>query len=430
MSAWSTGEVLALSSFRTGGNDRARRVWLGHAPLVGTGGRPCEGADVAVFKRFIVETYENRRYYKNEGETEEEERHDGHHHNTNSDRPVAVHVAPVATRALSSRATVTAPTPVPPDLLDLFGDATPAPNASVVAPTSVSMSPADDPFFDPFGGSVVAMPQLSTTTTTMKSHAVNVSGPDDGGSKMFDPFGDEMGNVVASAQAAPVTTNASTSFSASSTSAMNDVTMNTHSIANHSCMPMMNDSMNGLGAGIDKISMAMSGLDVGIGNVGMKITNGGAGRGEGMMPLSHHGTSPASSLTMSQHHRQLQYQMQQQQMLMMNANAMMMMRTRMQQPQLPLQHSPLLNSGMMDWRSTSNSIANNNLLRTTSVWPPAVMNPVGGMGWASSTSAVTANSGELFSGNIPNANATTTAAAANNQSGTENKPDPFAGLGF
>ncbi|KAL7470049.1 hypothetical protein ACHAXS_010293 [Conticribra weissflogii] len=61
MSSWDHGEVLAL---QTKGNDYARRVWLAYAPEVGAGGRPREGDDIGVFKRFVVEVYEKRRYYK------------------------------------------------------------------------------------------------------------------------------------------------------------------------------------------------------------------------------------------------------------------------------------------------------------------------------------------------------------------------------
>lgn len=67
MSSWDAGEVLKL---KTQGNDYARRVWLGSAPAVGTGGRPREGDDINVFKRFVVEAYERRRYYVEPTSTE------------------------------------------------------------------------------------------------------------------------------------------------------------------------------------------------------------------------------------------------------------------------------------------------------------------------------------------------------------------------
>ncbi|KAL7477726.1 hypothetical protein ACHAW6_003519 [Cyclotella cf. meneghiniana] len=68
MSTWDHGEVLQL---KTHGNEYARRVWLGNAPAVGTGGRPKEGDDINVFKRFVVEAYENKKYYRDpvDGET-------------------------------------------------------------------------------------------------------------------------------------------------------------------------------------------------------------------------------------------------------------------------------------------------------------------------------------------------------------------------
>ena len=61
MSSWDQGEILKL---RTHGNDYARAVWLANAPEVGKGGRPKEGDDINLFKRFIVEVYEQKRYYQ------------------------------------------------------------------------------------------------------------------------------------------------------------------------------------------------------------------------------------------------------------------------------------------------------------------------------------------------------------------------------
>lgn len=64
MSTWTDGEVLALKKH---GNAYARAVWLANAPPIGTAGRPKEGDDLNVFKRFIVDVYENRRYYSESG---------------------------------------------------------------------------------------------------------------------------------------------------------------------------------------------------------------------------------------------------------------------------------------------------------------------------------------------------------------------------
>jgi hypothetical protein len=64
MSSWSDAEVEEL---RRKGNDYARRTWLKNAPPVGSGGRPQEGDDVNVFKRFVVDVYESKRYYGEDG---------------------------------------------------------------------------------------------------------------------------------------------------------------------------------------------------------------------------------------------------------------------------------------------------------------------------------------------------------------------------
>ena len=60
MSSWSDDEAAEL---QRKGNDYARRTWLKNAPPPGQGGRPQEGDHVDVFKRFVVDCYERRRYY-------------------------------------------------------------------------------------------------------------------------------------------------------------------------------------------------------------------------------------------------------------------------------------------------------------------------------------------------------------------------------
>ena len=60
MSSWTDAEVAELQAK---GNDYARRTWLKNAPPIGQGGRPKEGDHVDVFKRFVVDVYERRRYY-------------------------------------------------------------------------------------------------------------------------------------------------------------------------------------------------------------------------------------------------------------------------------------------------------------------------------------------------------------------------------
>jgi hypothetical protein len=60
MSSWSDQEVQELEQK---GNDYAQRTWLKNAPPIGSNGRPREGDDVNVFKRFVVDAYEHKRFY-------------------------------------------------------------------------------------------------------------------------------------------------------------------------------------------------------------------------------------------------------------------------------------------------------------------------------------------------------------------------------
>lgn len=62
MSSWTEGEVLELRT--VGGNDRARATWLATAPPPGQNGRPRSGSPIDVFKSFIVEVYERKKYYR------------------------------------------------------------------------------------------------------------------------------------------------------------------------------------------------------------------------------------------------------------------------------------------------------------------------------------------------------------------------------
>lgn len=60
MSSWTDAEVTELEAK---GNDYARDTWLKNAPPPGTGGRPKEGDHIDVFKRFVVDAYEHKKYY-------------------------------------------------------------------------------------------------------------------------------------------------------------------------------------------------------------------------------------------------------------------------------------------------------------------------------------------------------------------------------
>uniref|UniRef100_A0A7S4EGB6 Arf-GAP domain-containing protein n=1 Tax=Pseudo-nitzschia australis TaxID=44445 RepID=A0A7S4EGB6_9STRA len=121
MSSWTDKEVAELERK---GNDYARRTWLKNAPPVGQGGRPCEGAPLNVFKRFVVDVYERKRYY---GEDE------GSNHNAGAAgsraavparvaTAVAVPATPRTAKAIRApvrkSASAPAPPPVVADLLD------------------------------------------------------------------------------------------------------------------------------------------------------------------------------------------------------------------------------------------------------------------------------------------------------------------------
>jgi hypothetical protein len=60
MSSWTDDEVAELERK---GNDHCRRTWLKNAPPCGASGRPQPGCDLAVYKRFVVDAYEYKRFY-------------------------------------------------------------------------------------------------------------------------------------------------------------------------------------------------------------------------------------------------------------------------------------------------------------------------------------------------------------------------------
>jgi hypothetical protein len=142
MSSWTHEEVAELQQK---GNDYALQTWLQNAPPCGQGGRPIKGADVAVYKRFVVECYEHKRYFGEAG-------------NLNI-TPVgeAPPTVPVATNSAApkpskkkntsknhSRVASSAPAAPMVDLLDFASETAPGPAASP-APTTA------EPFQAEFG---------------------------------------------------------------------------------------------------------------------------------------------------------------------------------------------------------------------------------------------------------------------------------------
>jgi hypothetical protein len=65
MSSWTDDEV---SELERKGNDYCLRTWLKNAPPCGINGRPQSGSELSVYKRFVVDVYENKRYFSPDGE--------------------------------------------------------------------------------------------------------------------------------------------------------------------------------------------------------------------------------------------------------------------------------------------------------------------------------------------------------------------------
>ena len=144
MSSWTDAEVAELEQK---GNDFARRTWLKNAPPVGSGGRPKEGDDVNVFKRFVVEVYENRRFYG--------EDNGGHAAPAASSHSVAFAV-PASTPSSKSAPSlawqtlpkspappVRTPAPVAPAVGDLLDFASPIPAPAATTPVSANFANFD-----------------------------------------------------------------------------------------------------------------------------------------------------------------------------------------------------------------------------------------------------------------------------------------------
>ncbi|GAX15320.1 hypothetical protein FisN_8Lh395 [Fistulifera solaris] len=60
MSSWTHEEVDELERK---GNAYCEATWLAKAPPVGQGGRPTTGSSIEVFKRFVMDAYEDKRYF-------------------------------------------------------------------------------------------------------------------------------------------------------------------------------------------------------------------------------------------------------------------------------------------------------------------------------------------------------------------------------
>lgn len=167
MSSWTDEEVDELERK---GNDYARRTWLQNAPPIGTNGRPKEGDHIDVFKRFVVDAYERKKYYGEDTGAPPPQQQQA------TSQPTRPTQQPIVTAMpLNPRRPVQMPVPAPavPSLVaaDLLGFAT-APVAAAPAPAA----PSTDLFlanFDAFGTSstpaVVNTSQSDFSTTPVSS---------------------------------------------------------------------------------------------------------------------------------------------------------------------------------------------------------------------------------------------------------------------
>ncbi len=227
MSSWTDGEIVQIRT--VGGNDRARATWLASAPPPGQNGRPAPGSSIDVYKSFIVDVYERKKYYRESTDN-------------NGDNNAAPLSAPVVAQRqpqrLETRAPVPAQPPVQPtpppqpvaDLLDfgafdtvsqpvpvsttssasanMFGEftvsaaATPAapifdPFASNNSTTASIAAPSNAPAaVDVFGTAATTNPSL-TSAPTMSN-----------GFGSFDPFG--AGKGLANGSTVPMSTGTAT----------------------------------------------------------------------------------------------------------------------------------------------------------------------------------------------------------------------------
>jgi hypothetical protein len=181
MSSWSMADVETLQAH---GNDVARRTWLQHAPAIGTQGRPQPGRDsIDVYKAFIVDVYERKKYYGNADAAADQPQQQS--------LPTAV-TAPPRRVTAPPVAVTTAPSSkvVVGDLLDFGSLESHADITKTVASSAIN----HDPFvadFNAFSSSNTAdtaattsstISNPTTTTVSLTSSSIQQQQP------VFDPF--------------------------------------------------------------------------------------------------------------------------------------------------------------------------------------------------------------------------------------------------
>ena len=176
MSSWTAAEVHSLTEAGGGGNDIARRTWLANAPPIGTGGRPREGDDVNVFKRFVVQVSEERRYWAEDAGAAAPPVA------APAPRPMNAAAAAPVKRVPARAPAPVVPAPAPaPDLLD-FGafESAPTPAAAAAAPTA---APVPEPAVADFGAFESAPAPVATAPAPAAATSASSFSPN------FDAFG-------------------------------------------------------------------------------------------------------------------------------------------------------------------------------------------------------------------------------------------------
>jgi len=194
MSSWDHGEALKL---KVHGNDYARKVWLATAPPPGVGGRPREGDDIDVFKRFVVDAYERRRYYRDPTSSDGGDRgtditgaaEDAKNVVSMTVRPSMPSSAPAINAAPVHTPSTIAPAPAPVvDLLDFGAFDTPAPAPATFINSSPRVASSSDAFFDPFNNNSAAMVNQSTSAATNNPMTSNTGSNQANNIMSFDAF--------------------------------------------------------------------------------------------------------------------------------------------------------------------------------------------------------------------------------------------------
>ncbi|CAB9506752.1 ArfGap [Seminavis robusta] len=385
MSSWSNDEVEALAR---GGNLMARRTWLKNAPPEGSGGRPKPGMDINVYKRFIVEAYEHKRYY---GELDP---NDGMAPSGSAApapavaKPRQTHVskAPIVTprrpaSTAQARAQQQQPKPPPPirqpvvaappvvaDLLD-FG--APAAGAPVAAPPAGNVDMFSADFGAAFSQPAAASPApaagfdaFAPTTTTTSQPAVPSSSSDLADPFAFGAFGasDNANNNAAAAKPpapAPASSDPFNFGAFGSSLPNNSPNLNTMSSAQPSAAGKK-PIMGGPSAGMNASAISMMGG--GPQNTGMRMPPSMVGGG--MASVKSNNNSSTNPMMMMGNTTGMGGMNMNMNMNMMNPQMMAMMQNQM----------------MMGGGMPMGAMNNNNMMMMGNPNNNMMMNPGGGMG--------------------------------------------------